>query len=529
MLPNLRGLVGLSLVALIGLATAQTQTDCNPREKDCPEEPALAMRYNFDFSQESNGSTWNVEAGHARYQKDGVLLPINAKKESPTLKSQFTIMFGRVEVHMKAARGQGIVSSIVLLSKDLDEVDWELIGGNETHVQSNYFGKGNETSYDRAFWHPVEKPMDEFHNYTLLWTAKQLDFFVDTEKVRTLMYEDALGGQNYPQTPMTVQLGIWAGGDPDNKKGVIEWAGGETNFDNAPFHMYIKSVDIEDFGTGAKAYKYGDLTGSWESIKSIPGNSTQHLLLLDIKAPPKPTISDKFNALPSTSKVAIYASAGGAAFLLAGLCLFSCCRKRRQGKREALAFRAKQEAMDREDAAYQIELKAAGISPDALGPSGMTAQEFAAGGVVKSPGNDRSVDPPIPTVPAAYQGQGASLKSPSGSLRPGAAPYGDAAGLRSPALASPGYAGGGQFNNPRSPGPGGYSVNSRNGSGGGYMPAAAPNNSTEYFAPQPRSNTNGSWNSAAAEDMGRSGSSNSQRPRGNGNGGYGGYNGGGAF
>lgn len=185
--------------------------------------------------------------------------------------------------------------------------------------------------------------------------------------------------------------------------------------------------------------------------------------------------------------------------------------------------------MDREDAAYQIELKAAGISPDALGPSGMTAQEFAAGGVVKSPiSNDRSIDPPIPTVPASYQGQGASLKSPSGSLRPGAAPYGDAAGLRSPALASPGYAGGGQFNNPRSPGPGGYSVSSRNGSGGGYMPAA-PNNSTEYFAPQPRSNTNGSWNSAVADDMGRSGSSNSQRPRGNGNGGYGGYNGGGAF
>ncbi|KFY42700.1 hypothetical protein V494_02292 [Pseudogymnoascus sp. VKM F-4513 (FW-928)] len=523
MLSNLRGLVGLSLVTLLGLATAQTQTDCDPTKKDCPEEPALSMRYNFDFTQESNGSTWNIEAGHVRYQKDGALLPINAQKESPTLKSQFTIMFGRVEVHMKAAKGQGIVSSIVLLSKDLDEVDWELIGGNQTHVQSNYFGKGNQTSFDRAFWHPVNNPMEEFHNYTLLWTEKQIDFFVDTENVRTLKYEDALGGKNYPQTPMTVQLGVWAGGDEDNNKpGVVEWAGGKTNFDEAPFHMYVKSVDIEDFGTGAKAYKYGDRSGSFESIQSIPGNSTQHLLLLDIKPPAKPTISDKFNALPSSSKTAIYASAGGAAFLIAGLCLFSCCRKRSQGKREAKAFRAKQEAMDREDAAYQIELKAAGISPDALGPSGMTAQEFAAGGVVRShSGIERSAEPPIPTVPPAYQGQGASIKSPTGSLRPGAAPYGDAAGLRSPALASPGYAGGGQFNNPRSPGPGGYSVNSRNGSGGGYIPAAAPNASTEYFAPQPRSNTQGSWN---AEDIGRSQSSNSQRPRGNG-----GYGGGGAF
>lgn len=271
MLPNLRGLVGLSLVALIGLATAQTSTDCDPTKKDCPEEAALAMRYNFDFTQESNGSTWNVESGNVNYQKDGALLPITAQKQSPTLVSQFTIMFGRIEVHMKAARGQGIVSSIVLLSKDLDEIDWELIGGNETHVQTNYFGKGNETSYDRAFWHPVENPMDSFRNYTLLWTAEKLDFYVDTQKVRTLMYEDALGGQNYPQTPMTVKLGVWAGGDTDNnKEGVVEWAGGKTDFTKVPFHMYIKSVDIEDFTTGAKAYKYGDKTGSWESIQSIP-------------------------------------------------------------------------------------------------------------------------------------------------------------------------------------------------------------------------------------------------------------------
>lgn len=271
MLPNLRGLVGLSLVALIGLATAQTSTDCDPTKKDCPEEAALAMRYNFDFTQKSNGSTWNVESGNVNYQTDGALLPITAQKQSPTLVSQFTIMFGRIEVHMKAARGQGIVSSIVLLSKDLDEIDWELIGGNETHVQTNYFGKGNETSYDRAFWHPVENPMDSFRNYTLLWTAEKLDFYVDTQKVRTLMYEDALGGQNYPQTPMTVKLGVWAGGDTDNnKEGVVEWAGGKTDFTKVPFHMYIKSVDIEDFTTGAKAYKYGDKTGSWESIQSIP-------------------------------------------------------------------------------------------------------------------------------------------------------------------------------------------------------------------------------------------------------------------
>jgi len=42
---------------------------------------------------------------------------------------------------MQAAAGTGIVSSIVLQSDDLDEVDWEMIGGNTTFVETNFFGK----------------------------------------------------------------------------------------------------------------------------------------------------------------------------------------------------------------------------------------------------------------------------------------------------------------------------------------------------------------------------------------------------
>jgi hypothetical protein len=42
---------------------------------------------------------------------------------------------------MTAAKGQGIISSVVLQSQDLDEVDWEWIGGQEGKVQANYFGK----------------------------------------------------------------------------------------------------------------------------------------------------------------------------------------------------------------------------------------------------------------------------------------------------------------------------------------------------------------------------------------------------
>jgi len=48
-----------------------------------------------------------------------------------------------VSFYMRAAPGTGIVSSAILQSDDLDEIDWEWIGGSSTKAQSNYFGKGN--------------------------------------------------------------------------------------------------------------------------------------------------------------------------------------------------------------------------------------------------------------------------------------------------------------------------------------------------------------------------------------------------
>lgn len=170
---------------------------------------------------------------------------------------------------MKAAQGQGIVTSIVMESDDLDEVDWELIGGNETHVETNYFGKGNTTSYDRAIWYPIDNPMEQFHNYTTTWTKDQIDWYVDDKHMRTLAYGDALEGKNYPQTPMTIRLGIWAGGDTENNKpGVVQWAGGPVNWDQAPFTMSVQGLYVEDYSTG-KEYRYTDNSGSFESIKAV--------------------------------------------------------------------------------------------------------------------------------------------------------------------------------------------------------------------------------------------------------------------
>lgn len=260
----------VALFSLIAPIAAQTWTSCNPlNQTDCPTDPALGMSHEFNFTQTSAGSTWNTTAGTVLYNDDGAEFTINNRGDAPTMQSKFYIFFGEVEVWLKAATGQGVVSSIVLESDDLDEVDWEFTGTNTTHGESNYYGKGNTTAAaTRAFWHPVESPQNLFHNYTTRWTADRIEWFIDGTSVRTLEYADANGGASFPQTPMNVRLGIWAAGDQDNNNYTIAWAGGETDYTKGPYTMYVQRARVTDFSSG-KEYKYGDQTGTWQSIDVI--------------------------------------------------------------------------------------------------------------------------------------------------------------------------------------------------------------------------------------------------------------------
>ncbi|MBE3042347.1 family 16 glycosylhydrolase, partial [Candidatus Bathyarchaeota archaeon] len=57
-----------------------------------------------------------VASGRPKYDDSGVSFSVAKQGDAPQLMSAFHIMFGRVSVTMKAAPGQGIVSSVVLQS-----------------------------------------------------------------------------------------------------------------------------------------------------------------------------------------------------------------------------------------------------------------------------------------------------------------------------------------------------------------------------------------------------------------------------
>lgn len=225
------------------------------------------MAVDVDFTQ-GEVNSFSASGGTPTYGSDGVTFTIASEGDAPQLNSGFYIMFGRVEVTMKAAPGTGIVSSVVLQSQDLDEIDMEFLGVHDTELQTMYFGRGQTPSSNGVVIVQTPDNQADFVTYTVDWSANRIIWEVAGEQVRVLEYNDA--GGLYPQTPMQLKIGAWAGGDPSNAAGTISWAGGTTDYAAGPYAMTVQRVDVTDYSTGTQ-YKYGNMNGTWQSIESVGG------------------------------------------------------------------------------------------------------------------------------------------------------------------------------------------------------------------------------------------------------------------
>ncbi|KKZ67523.1 hypothetical protein EMCG_06801 [[Emmonsia] crescens] len=258
--------LAMSLFSGSSLVAAQTWTECNPMEKSCPPNPAFGGTANFEFHTASE--RFDLVGKSPTYGPEGASMAVAKQGDAPTLVSKFYIMFGHVDFVIKAAHGRGIVSSAVLQSDTLDEIDWEWIGGNNAQVQTNYFGKNQQGTFDRGAFHDNPGNHDAYHTYSIDWTSERTLWQINGVTIRTLTAAQA--GPSYPQTPMQVKAGVWAGGDPTNPPGTIEWAGGETDYSAGPYVMGLKSIAVTDYSTGTE-YRYTDKSGNWQSIEAVGG------------------------------------------------------------------------------------------------------------------------------------------------------------------------------------------------------------------------------------------------------------------
>ncbi|KIX97036.1 uncharacterized protein Z520_07150 [Fonsecaea multimorphosa CBS 102226] len=242
----------------------------------CPPIPGLTTgEYFMDFTQQtSTPSDW-ILADYATVgygSPNGANFTFAKRYDAPYIWTRFYVLFGHIEVVVQAAPGAGIITSSVMMSDDLDEIDWEWSGNNFASssgaVQTNYFGKGQIGNSDRGSQPSVDDPEDTFHTYALDWQPDQLVWSIDGVAVRTLTNNGATtGSYQYPQTPSRLHLGLWCSGDPSTPYGTVYWGGGYTNFSAAPFSAYVKSVKITTNNTCSSWQYPSPFDGTYQSVQ----------------------------------------------------------------------------------------------------------------------------------------------------------------------------------------------------------------------------------------------------------------------
>ncbi len=148
-------------------------------------------------------------------------------------KGKFEQKYGKFEVRIKIARGQGLWGAFWMLGNNIDKVGWphcgeidvmENIGREPSIVHGTVHGPGYSGA--RGIGAPFSLAnnqvfADDFHVYSTEWSASNIKFFVDGTLYKTITAVDLPQGSKWVYDhPFFVILnlavgGSW-GGNPDN-------------------------------------------------------------------------------------------------------------------------------------------------------------------------------------------------------------------------------------------------------------------------------------------------------------------------
>ncbi|PKI45758.1 hypothetical protein CRG98_033891 [Punica granatum] len=129
-----------------------------------------------------------------------------------------------------------------VFEKTHDELDIEFLGnirGRKWRFQTNIYGngsthRGREERYTLWF-----DPTKDFHRYSILWTPKNIIFYVDEVPIREIVKTEAMGG-DYPSKPMSLYATIWDASDWATSGGRFK-----VNYKYAPFIAQFTDLSLE--------------------------------------------------------------------------------------------------------------------------------------------------------------------------------------------------------------------------------------------------------------------------------------------
>jgi beta-glucanase (GH16 family) len=188
-------------------------------------------------------------------QKDGMLI-IEARKEnsgkanytsaSLTTQNKKHFRYGKVEVRAKLPMGRGTWPAIWMLGENIAKVGWPACGeidimenvgfdslkihGNVHTEAYNHVKKTNKGNNIQ-----VSRPWEEFHIYSIDWSAEKIDFFIDNKLYFTFKKESNAADVWPYNTPHYLILNLAIGGEWGGQKGIDD-----TKFPHQYFIDYVR-------------------------------------------------------------------------------------------------------------------------------------------------------------------------------------------------------------------------------------------------------------------------------------------------
>lgn len=210
---------------------------------------------NVDFTYSGVLKMFENDENDEKENSPYIYLAMPKKSAGSLLTTTRSMLYGRIGVHLKAGRGNGVITTIVLFSNVHDEIDFEFLGGDLINAQTNYYHQGELIHTRMIKAHTETSIRDNWHYYEIDWNADRIHWYIDGRIVRTLQKVDTWDAQQkiykYPQTPMKLHVSIWPGGSENNSPGTIDWAGGLVDWENAQdikekgeFDCKIKSINV---------------------------------------------------------------------------------------------------------------------------------------------------------------------------------------------------------------------------------------------------------------------------------------------
>jgi len=200
------------------------------------------------------------------------------------LASTHYVWYGKISATMTTSQGAGVVTAFIMMSDAKDEIDFEFVGVDTQHAQSNYYWQG-VTNYNNEVNLTAANTESTVHTYTIDWTPDQLSWIVDGKTLRTKKRSDTWNATSnswaYPQTPARIMLSLWPAGLASNAKGTIDWSGGLINWNspymqNGYYYAMVSDVNVQCYDPpsganiqGKSSYKYTDVKATNDTVEMI--------------------------------------------------------------------------------------------------------------------------------------------------------------------------------------------------------------------------------------------------------------------